>query len=55
VQYDLGVVLGEVGKWAIEMQLNEAKESGDKDAKKLLSCAIDIVDNYLENGLTVLN
>lgn len=52
---DLGVILGDVGKWVIDCMLNDAKERGDKDAKKLLSCASDIIESYMENGLDVLS
>lgn len=52
---DLGPILGDVGLWSLNGMLQEAKDAGDKDGKKKLQTAIDIVENYLEHGLDVLS
>jgi len=52
---DLGPVLGDVGLWSLNALLQDAKDTGDKDAKRKLTAAIDIVENYLEHGFELLS
>lgn len=52
---DVGIILGEVGKWVLTNLLDDAKASGDKEAKKLFTVALDILESYNEKGLTILS
>jgi len=52
---DLGPVLGDVGLWSLNCFLQDAKDLGDKEAKKKVQTAIDILENYLEHGEEILS
>lgn len=54
LKVDLGPVLGDVGLWALQQQLDLAKENKETELKKKLTVCIDIVEKFMENGLDVL-
>ena len=51
---DLGPILGNTGLWALKRYATMAKEAGDKDLKKRISVATELVEKYLESGFDVL-
>jgi len=54
LRIDLGPILGDVGLWALNCQLDQAKENKDSDLKKKLQVCVDIVEKYIENAFDVL-
>ena len=55
IKCDLGPLLGEVGLWVLTNYSNRLKEKGKTEKRKGALIAIDIVKNYLENGLDYLS
>ena len=55
MKVDLGPVLGDVGLWALKLNLDQAKEDKNAELKKKLNICIDIVEKYLESGFDVLS
>ena len=54
VKLDLGPLLGEMGQWALSNYCNRQREKGKVEKKKMGLLAIDMIKNYLENGLDYL-
>ena len=54
VRMDLGPILGDIGLWALKCQQDMAKNRVDKEDKKKLQVAYDLVEKYLDSGLDVL-
>jgi hypothetical protein len=54
LRVDLGPILGDVGLWALNCQLDQAKEQKDNELKKKLGVCIDVVEKYLESGFDML-
>mmetsp|Transcript_41936 Transcript_41936/g.40254 ORF Transcript_41936/g.40254 Transcript_41936/m.40254 type:complete len:145 (+) Transcript_41936:729-1163(+) len=51
---DLGPVLGEIGLWVLTNYSNKMKDKGKLEERKQAQVAIEIIRNYLENGLDYL-
>ena len=54
LKIDLGPILGDVGLWALQCQLDTAKERKENDLKKKISVCIDLIEKYMENGFGAL-
>jgi len=54
LKIDLGIILGDLGLWALTQQLEVAKERKETELKKKLQTCVDIVEKYLEQGLDIL-
>jgi len=50
----MGPVLGDVGLWALNCLLDQAKEQKDTEMKKKLTLCIDIIEKYLDSSFGVL-
>lgn len=55
VKQDIGPILGDTGMWALKLQQDACKNAGNKDEAKKIGVAIDLVQNYMDNNLTVLS
>lgn len=55
MKVDLGVVLGDMGLWALKCKQDQAKENKNMELKKKLQVIIDLVEKYMETGFDVLN
>lgn len=51
MKLDLGPLLGETGIWVLTQYVNKCKEKKKDDKKKRVMLCIEMVKNYLENGL----
>lgn len=51
LKVDLGPLLGEAGLWALKNYENRMAEAGKEEKKKKARNAIDLITEYLENGL----
>jgi hypothetical protein len=47
---DLGPLLGETGLWALKNYEVRCADKGKDEKKKKARCAIDLINEYLENG-----
>ncbi len=51
LRVDLGPLLGEAGLWALKNYENRMADAGKDEQKKKARNAIDLITEYLENGL----
>lgn len=51
---DVNIILGSLGQWAIKNHIDLAKESGDKEEKKIYQTISDLIEKYLENSWETL-
>lgn len=54
IKIDIGIILGSLGLWAVKCHIDQAKEKGDNNEKKLYQTIHDLIEKYLENNLEVL-
>lgn len=55
MRIDLGPLLGDTGLWALKNYQSYQGEKGNEDKKKKARVCIELITNYLENGLDVLS
>lgn len=53
-KFDLGPILGDTGLWQLKQVAKLAKEADDKDLKKRVTIATELVEKYLESGFDVI-
>ena len=51
---DLGPILGETGLWALKNYEQRLIVKGKDEKKKLVRCAYDLIQEYMENGFDKL-
>ncbi len=51
VKIDIQPLLGELGQWVLTNYCNRQKEKNKPEKKKQGTVALDLIKNYLENGL----
>lgn len=54
IKLDIGPLLGDTGIWVLTQYANKLKEKNKVEKKKKVMLCIEIIKNYLENGLDYL-